>query len=90
MTEIKTVKISDKGQISIPKDIRERVNMKEGDTIVLVCEDKTKTVVLMKSDAVVKNLGKTEKGEGKKTMLASEQSLKKDWNNDYDERWNKY
>ena len=24
------------------------------------------------------------------TMLLSEETLKKDWNNKYDERWNKY
>jgi len=28
--------------------------------------------------------------EGKITMLMSERVLRKDWDNKYDERWNKY
>lgn len=29
------------------------------------------------------------KGEGTKTMIMSEGSLKKDWDNKYDEKWDK-
>ena len=38
MEQIKTVKISDKGQISIPKDIREELNLKEGETLILITD----------------------------------------------------
>jgi len=84
MEEIKTVKISDKGQISIPKDIREELNMKEGETLILITDGKR--IVLEKKDRLIKKL----KGEGKETMLMSEHVLKKDWDNEYDERWNRY
>ncbi len=83
MPEIKTVKISDKGQISIPKVIREEMKLKEGETLIMISDGKK--IVLQKPDKLVKDLG-----EGEKTMIMSEHALKKDWDNKYDERWNKY
>ena len=85
MESVKTVKISDKGQISIPKDIRKRLNLKEGETLVMITDGKR--IVLEKPERVIK---KIKSGEGEKTMLMSEHALKKDWDNEYDERWNKY
>ena len=85
MTEIKTVKISDKGQISIPKDIREELNLKQGETLIMIIEGKK--IVIQKSDRIVKKL---KSYEGEETMKMYEHSLKKDWDNKYDDRWNKY
>ena len=83
MPEIKTVKISDKGQISIPKDVREEMKLKEGETLVMISDDRQ--IVLQKSEKFIKKLS-----QGEKTMIMSEHSLKKDWDNKYDERWDKY
>ena len=85
MTEIKTVKITDKGQISIPKDIRDELNLKEGETLVLITE--SDKIILEKSVNIKKKLRLS---ESTKTMIMSEKSLENDWDNDYDERWNKY
>jgi AbrB family looped-hinge helix DNA binding protein len=85
MEDIKTVKISDKGQISIPKDIREELNLKEGETLIMITDGKK--ITLEKKDSLMK---KIRSHEGKDTMLMSEHVLKKDWDNKYDERWNKY
>ncbi len=85
MEDIKTVKISDKGQISIPKDIRKELNLKEGETLVMITDGKK--IVLEKKDRIINRI---KYDEGGYTMLASEDVLKKDWDNDYDERWNKY
>jgi AbrB family looped-hinge helix DNA binding protein len=85
MEDIKTVKISDKGQISIPKDIREALNLKEGETLIMITDGKK--ITLEKKDSLMK---KIRSHEGKDNMLMSEHVLKKDWDNDYDERWNKY
>ncbi|MCX6816103.1 MAG: AbrB/MazE/SpoVT family DNA-binding domain-containing protein [Candidatus Aenigmarchaeota archaeon] len=84
MNDIKTVKISDKGQISIPKDIRENMKLKQGETLILLSDGNR--IVLEKTDRIARNL---KDNEGKKTMIMSEQTLKKDWDNDYDERWNR-
>lgn len=85
MEQIKTVKISDKGQISIPKDIREELNLKEGETLILITDGEK--IILEKKDRLMKKL---KISEGKGTMLMSEHVLRKDWDNEYDEHWNKY
>lgn len=56
MGEIKTSKISSKGQITIPKSMRKLAGIKEGDIIAIVSEGKT--IVLMNSDEVVKSIKK--------------------------------
>ena len=84
MEDIKTVKISDKGQISIPKDIREELSLKEGETLIMISDGKK--IVLEKKDRIMKKI----KSESDATMRMSEHVLKKDWDNEYDERWNKY
>ena len=84
MVELKTVKISDKGQISIPKDVRNEMKIAVGETLIMIVEkDK---IILEKSISIKRKL---KMGEGLETMLMSEESLKKDWDNKYDERWNK-
>ena len=84
--ELKTIKLSEKGQISIPKEIREGMRLKKGDKLVLMT--KGQQLILQKADLVLKKLGIEEESIG--NMIVSEQTLKKDWDNKYDERWNKY
>lgn len=84
--ELKTIKLSDKGQISIPKDIRRGMHLKKGDKLVLVT--KGEQLILQKADLFLKKLGIEEESIG--TMLLSQETFKKDWDNKYDERWNKY
>lgn len=84
--DIKTIKLSDKGQISIPKDIRKEMHLNKGDNLVLMT--KGEQLILQKADLLLKKLNIEEESIG--TMLLSEETLKKDWDNKYDERWNKY
>ncbi|MBI2670591.1 AbrB/MazE/SpoVT family DNA-binding domain-containing protein [Candidatus Woesearchaeota archaeon] len=73
MTEIITV--GEKGQIVIPKKIREELKIIKG-TKLIITEDKDKiSIKPIKID------------ERHLLMLLSETSLKKTWNNKYDERW---
>ena len=84
--ELKTIKLSEKGQISIPKEIRKGMHLKKGDMLVLMT--KGEQLILQKADALLKKLAIDEESLG--NMLVSGQTLKKDWDNKYDERWNKY
>ena len=84
--ELKTIKLSEKGQISIPKEIRRGMHLKKGDKLVLMT--KGEQLILQKVDLVLKKLGIEE--ESIDNMIASQETLKKDWDNKYDERWNKY
>ncbi len=73
MTEIITV--GEKGQIVIPKKMREDLMIAKG-TKLIVHEEKDKISI--------KPAKLTEK---QLLMLLSETSLKKTWDNPYDERW---
>ena len=48
-----TVKVSEKGQIVIPKQAREAFNIKEGDTLLLL-GDKQKGIAIAKYDDYLK------------------------------------
>ena len=73
MAEVITV--GEKGQIVIPKKIREGLKIGKG-TKLIVSEDNDKiTIKPVKLD------------EKHMLMLLSESSLKKTWDNPYDERW---
>lgn len=83
--EIKTIKMSEKGQISIPQEVRESMKLKKGDKLILIA--KGEKITIQKAD---KLLDRIFDNENFSTMLASEKTLKKDWDNKEDERWNKY
>ena len=53
--ELKTIKLSEKGQISIPKEIREGMHLKKGDKLVLMANGEQ--LIMQKADAVLKKLG---------------------------------
>jgi len=73
MTELVTV--GEKGQIVIPKKMRDDLKIEKG-TKLLISEDKDKITI--------KPVKVSEKHL---LMLLSETSLKKTWDNPYDERW---
>ena len=74
LIEIKSLKITKKGQIAIPKDIRDIGGFKEGSKIaILAFEDR---VELRPLDRV---------NERTFTVIASEKVLAKDWNSKEDE-----
>lgn len=74
LVEMKTVKITEKGQIAIPKDIRELEGFEEGDKIaILAFEDRVELRPLKQFN------------EQMFTLLASERALAKDWLSKEDE-----
>ncbi|MGH9856812.1 MAG: AbrB/MazE/SpoVT family DNA-binding domain-containing protein, partial [Acidobacteriota bacterium] len=81
--EIRTIKVSDKGQVSIPKDIRKNMKIKKGDNLVMMVKDSK--IVLEKSEKIALLLD----GEFKDVKAFTEYSLKSVWDNQYDEVWNK-
>ena len=44
-------KVGEKGQIVIPKEARDMINIKSGDSIIVLC-DKQKGIALVKSDVI--------------------------------------
>ena len=83
-----TVTVSEKGQISIPKSVREELHIRKGEELVMI-EDKGR-IVLERADRVAKKLSLIEKSESFATMLASQKTLSKDWGSDADDAWNNF
>ena len=74
MTEILT--IGEKGQIVIPKKVRESLHMEKG-TKLMLTEEKDRIIIR----AIVPD------EEKYALLMLSEASLKKIWDNPYDKRW---
>lgn len=81
---VRTVTVSGKGQISIPQEIRKQLAVEKGSKLVVVLKDK-KLLIYKASDI----LQSTEDGFDD-VVRHSELSLKKIWDNEEDEVWNRY
>lgn len=81
---ITTVKVSDKGQISIPNSIRKIVGIDKGDELILFQVDGK--ILLEKSQKIEGKM----KDDFKDILKFSEKSLKNVWDNKEDDIWNQY
>ena len=77
LVEMKTAKITEKGQIAIPKDIREKEGFTEGTKVaILAFDDRIELRPLYQFN------------EKMFTLLASEKALAKDWiSKEEDKAW---
>lgn len=82
--KFKTIKVSQKGQISIPSDIRKEVGIKRGDELLLV--KRGKRIMLEKPQEFAKKT----KREFDDLLYWTEQALKKLWLNKEDDIWDEY
>jgi AbrB family looped-hinge helix DNA binding protein len=82
--KFKTVKMSTKGQITIPTEMQKDLKIKKGDEIILV--KKGKKILLEKSENIIKKMG----DEFDDMQYFSEKSLKKIWLNKNDDIWDQY
>ena len=74
--ETKIVKVTDKGQISIPIDIRKSIGISEGDELFVL---RSNNSILIK---------KVKKSDFRDLLKHSEKVAKKLWDNKEDEIWN--
>jgi AbrB family looped-hinge helix DNA binding protein len=80
---IRTIKVSEKGQVSIPKDVRKSMRIKKGDDLVMMVKDGM--MVLEKSEKMALLLD----DEFNDIKALTERSLAELWDNPYDEVWDK-
>lgn len=78
----KTVKVSDKGQIAIPSDIRKALKIKKGEELLIVL--KGDKLLVEKSSTVSKKFA----SEFNFMLKNAQVTAKKLWNNKEDEIWN--
>ncbi len=74
----KTVKVTDKGQISIPVEIRSLAGIDVGDELIILQEGNK--ILLEKPENIIKD-------DFKDLLKHSETVAKKLWDNKYDEIW---
>lgn len=78
------VRVTDKGQISIPVEIQRRIGITRGDELLMIA--KGKRIVLEKSARVAELL----EDEFADLQALSEESLRKLWLNKMDDVWDQY
>ena len=81
---IKTIKVSEKGQIAIPHLIRETLGINKGDELVII--QIGNKLLLEKAQEVEQKM----KDDFKDILKFSEKSLKEVWGNKSDDVWNQY
>jgi AbrB family looped-hinge helix DNA binding protein len=75
---VKTIKVTDKGQISIPVDIRKLTGIKKGDNLLMI-QDKDKILIEKQNLHLKDNF--------KDLIKHSEEVAKRTWNKKEDEVW---
>ena len=83
-TIIKTLKVSEKGQIALPKEVRKSADINIGDNLILI--QKGKKIMIEKAELIESKM----KDDFKDLLKLSELSLKEVWDNEEDEIWNTY
>ena len=71
---IDNAKVLPKGQITIPKDIREQLKINVGDRLTLVCEN-DRLILMNSAMFALRNFQKTMAGEAEKAGLNSDDDV---------------
>jgi len=82
--DLKTVTISQKGQITIPRNLQRKMGIKKGDRFILVARGDN--IMLKKSPAIIKSI----EDDFSDIIAISEHSLRKLWLNKEDDIWDSY
>jgi len=81
---IKTVRVSDKGQIAIPLSVRKNAGIQRGDELVII--QNNGKILLEKAEIASMKI----EDDFKDILKFSELALKEVWNNKEDDIWNSY
>ena len=81
---IKTIKVSDKGQIAIPRSIRELAGIETGDELI-IAQDNGR-ILIEKADGFSEKM----KDDFKDLLAFTSNSLKSVWGSKEDDVWNIY
>ncbi len=88
LTMIETLKVSSRGQIVIPEELRKELGIKEGTKLILIKEENR--IIIEKEAEFLKRLKGIDKEKAGWLALA-EKSLEKMWDNKKDDEiWKKY
>ena len=82
--EIKTVKVSEKGQIAIPTSMRENIGIEQGDELLIV--EVEGRILIEKA----KKFSRSIQDDFQDILKYNEESLKEVWDNKEDDIWASY
>ncbi len=82
--DVRTVTISQKGQITIPRTLQRKMGIKKGDRFVLVARGEN--IMLKRSPTIIKSI----EDDFIDILAISEHSLGKIWINKEDDIWDTY
>ena len=82
--EAKIIKVTDKGQISLPVQMRESMNIEKGDELIII--RKNDKILIEKISTKTKEF----EDDFSDLLKISEESLKKLWDNKEDKIWDIY
>ncbi len=87
---IEAIKVSSRGQVVIPEEVRKHLDIKEGTKLILIERDRK--LILEKEKDFMEGLEKMQKGKEKMGWLSmAEKSMSKLWDNEKDEKiWSQY
>ncbi len=81
---MKTIKVSEKGQIAIPQPIRATLGIERGDELIIIQIDNK--ILLEKAQKIEQKL----RDDFKDILRFNEKSLKEVWDNKSDDIWSYY
>ncbi len=81
---MKIVRVTNKGQVSIPNTFRKKIGINQGDELLFI--EVQGKILIEKSDKIIKE----SPDYLKEIMKYSEHSLKEVWDNEEDDIWNQY
>lgn len=81
-------RITSKGQITIPKEIRDRLNLKEGDKVIFI-EEGDRIIFTTSSMVALREIQEGMKGEAEKQGIASEEDVNEMVKGIRREKWEK-
>ncbi len=81
--ELRTVTVSEKGQLAIPVDIRRRLNIRKGEKLLIAV--KGRKVLIEKTE----DLSKRMELDFSHLLALSEKTAKRMWENEKDAIWDK-
>jgi AbrB family looped-hinge helix DNA binding protein len=86
-TMLDVAKMSEKGQIVIPEDMRKKLSLKKGSKLVLRQVGR-KVILVSEKDFEAQLTLDAQERQG--WLLLAEKSLQKDWSDETDDEWGQY
>ncbi len=70
---METAKLSQKGQVTIPKDIRDKLNLKKGDKVLFFEDEEGQVIIANASQVALIEIQRSMRGEAERAGIENEE-----------------